>query len=77
MGRKLRVGSVMIWLNLYGRALCVCVCMCRFACSTSVNELPGKGQGSEVVIQGHLEGVADFLSRSYGVPKRYIDVKMS
>ncbi|GAX73699.1 hypothetical protein CEUSTIGMA_g1151.t1 [Chlamydomonas eustigma] len=47
-------------------------CQKKFACSTSVNELPGKNQGSEVLIQGHLEGVSEFLSKAYGVPKKFI-----
>ncbi|KAF5936814.1 hypothetical protein HYC85_024320 [Camellia sinensis] len=46
----------------------------KFACSTSVAELPGK-KGHEVLIQG---GVIDDLGRhlveQYGVPKRYIEV---
>ncbi|WCJ35008.1 eukaryotic translation initiation factor SUI1 family protein [Euphorbia peplus] len=46
----------------------------KFACSTSVQELPGK-KGYEVLIQG---GVIDDLGRhlveQYGVPKRYIEI---
>lgn len=46
----------------------------KFACSTSVTELPGK-KGHEVLIQG---GVIDDLGRhlveQYGVPKRYIEI---
>ncbi|XAR57463.1 hypothetical protein NMG60_11025617 [Bertholletia excelsa] len=46
----------------------------KFACSTSVAELPGK-KGHEVLIQG---GVIDDLGRhlveQYGIPKRYIEV---
>eukprot|EP00798_Chlamydomonas_sp_ICE-L_P017426 gene17427-23728_t len=51
-------------------------CQKKFACATTVTELPGKHQGSEVVIQGTvLEKVADFLTKKYGIPKHYIDVK--
>lgn len=46
----------------------------KFACSTTVAELPGK-KGLEVLIQG---GVIDDLGRHlvehYGIPKRYIEV---
>ncbi|XP_061365739.1 uncharacterized protein LOC133309012 [Gastrolobium bilobum] len=46
----------------------------KFACSTTVAELPGK-KGHEVLVQG---GVIDDLGRhlieQYGVPKRYIEV---
>ncbi|KAH9605225.1 hypothetical protein KSS87_012850 [Heliosperma pusillum] len=46
----------------------------KFACSTSVAELPGK-KGHEVLVQG---GVIDHLAKhlidQYGVPKRYIEV---
>lgn len=46
----------------------------KFACSTTVAELPGK-KGHEVLIQG---GVIDHLAKhlidQYGVPKRYIEV---
>ncbi|GAB4861180.1 hypothetical protein Ancab_036337 [Ancistrocladus abbreviatus] len=46
----------------------------KFACSTSVAELPGK-KGHEVLVQG---GVIDQLARhlveQYGIPKRYIEV---
>ena len=50
-----------------------CVRACRFACSTTVNELPGKKQsGGEIVMQGHVEGVHEFLSKAYGIPRRYI-----
>ncbi|XP_052202315.1 uncharacterized protein LOC127808042 [Diospyros lotus] len=46
----------------------------KFACSTSVAELPGK-KGHEVLVQG---GVIDDLGRhlveQYGIPKRYIEV---
>ena len=46
---------------------------CRFACSTTVNELPGKKQsGGEIVMQGHVEGVHEFLAKAYGIPRRYI-----
>ncbi|GAU26594.1 hypothetical protein TSUD_267090 [Trifolium subterraneum] len=46
----------------------------KFACSTTVGELPGK-KGQEVLVQG---GVIDDLGRhlveQYGVPKRFIEV---
>lgn len=46
----------------------------KFACSTSVAELPGK-KGMEVLVQG---GVIDHLGKHlvehYGIPKRYIEV---
>ncbi|CAN7087629.1 unnamed protein product [Brassica oleracea var. botrytis] len=46
----------------------------KFACSTSVNELPGK-KGYEVLIQGGvIKDVARYMVEHYGVPKRYIEV---
>ncbi|CAN0876336.1 Eukaryotic translation initiation factor 2D [Linum grandiflorum] len=46
----------------------------KFACSTSVGELPGK-KGMEVMIQGgKIEDVARLLVEQYGIPKRYIEV---
>ncbi|XP_050231588.1 uncharacterized protein LOC126680499 [Mercurialis annua] len=46
----------------------------KFACSTSVQELPGK-KGNEVLIQGGvIDDVARHLVEQYGVPKRYIEV---
>ncbi|XP_073305743.1 uncharacterized protein [Primulina huaijiensis] len=46
----------------------------KFACSTTVAELPGK-KGLEVLVQG---GVIDDLARHlvdhYGIPKRYIEI---
>ncbi|XP_020537372.1 eukaryotic translation initiation factor 2D isoform X2 [Jatropha curcas] len=46
----------------------------KFACSTSVQELPGK-KGFEVLIQGGvIDDVARHLVEQYGVPKRYIEV---
>lgn len=47
----------------------------RFASSTAVNELPGKGQGSEVIIQGHHLGVDAFIVSNFLVPKRCVDFK--
>jgi len=58
---------------LVGAELMASECQKKFACSTTVNELPGKHQGKEVVIQGHVEGVVDFLSKQYGIPKKYFD----
>ncbi|KAL2893924.1 Eukaryotic translation initiation factor 2D [Bienertia sinuspersici] len=47
----------------------------KFACSTTVSELPGK-KGHEVLVQG---GVIDHLAKhlidQYGVPKRYIEIE--
>ncbi|KAF9670514.1 hypothetical protein SADUNF_Sadunf13G0077000 [Salix dunnii] len=46
----------------------------KFACSTSVTELPGK-KGHEVLIQGGvIDDVARHLVEQYGVPKRYIEI---
>jgi translation initiation factor 2D len=52
-------------------------CQKKFACSTSVAELPGKNNpGFEVVIQGQVvDQVADHLVKTYGIPKQYILVK--
>ncbi|CAN1181351.1 Eukaryotic translation initiation factor 2D [Linum perenne] len=45
----------------------------KFACSTSVGELPGK-KGLEVMIQGgKIDDVARLLVEQYGIPKRYIE----
>ncbi|CAH9115953.1 unnamed protein product [Cuscuta epithymum] len=46
----------------------------KFACSTSVTELPGK-KGLEVLIQGGvIDDVARHLVEHYGIPKRFIEV---
>ncbi|PKA54560.1 hypothetical protein AXF42_Ash000395 [Apostasia shenzhenica] len=46
----------------------------KFACSTSVAELPGK-KGYEVLVQGGvIDDLAKHLMDHYGVPKRYIEV---
>ncbi|XVF63448.1 hypothetical protein PTKIN_Ptkin09bG0087700 [Pterospermum kingtungense] len=46
----------------------------KFACSTTVTELPGK-KGLEVLIQGGvIDDVARHLLEQYGIPKRYIEV---
>ncbi|CAJ1978197.1 unnamed protein product [Sphenostylis stenocarpa] len=46
----------------------------KFACSTSVAELPGK-KGYEVLVQGGvIDDLARHLIEQYGVPKRYIEV---
>lgn len=46
----------------------------KFACSTSVAELPGK-KGHEVLVQGGvIDNLAKHLIDQYGVPKRYIEV---
>ncbi|KAK6276973.1 hypothetical protein POUND7_017296 [Theobroma cacao] len=45
----------------------------KFACSTTVAELPGK-KGHEVLIQGGvIDDVARHLVEQYGIPKRYIE----
>lgn len=52
------------------------VCQKMFACSSSVAPLPGKNQGSEVVIQGNVpEKVTDYLTKVCGVPYKCISVK--
>ncbi|XP_042495319.1 eukaryotic translation initiation factor 2D [Macadamia integrifolia] len=46
----------------------------KFACSTSVAELPGK-KGYEVMVQGGvIDDLAKQLVEHYGIPKRYIEV---
>ncbi|XP_020238274.1 eukaryotic translation initiation factor 2D [Cajanus cajan] len=46
----------------------------KFACSTTVAELPGK-KGQEVLVQGGvIDDLARHLIEQYGVPKRYIEV---
>ncbi|MED6217773.1 hypothetical protein PIB30_020744 [Stylosanthes scabra] len=46
----------------------------KFACSTTVGELPGK-KGQEVLVQGGvIDDLAKHLIEQYGVPKRYIEV---
>ncbi|KAH1144725.1 hypothetical protein GLYMA_12G241600v4 [Glycine max] len=46
----------------------------KFACSTTVAELPGK-KGHEVLVQGGvIDDLARHLIEQYGVPKRYIEV---
>ncbi|XP_057848736.1 uncharacterized protein LOC131059727 isoform X1 [Cryptomeria japonica] len=47
----------------------------KFACSTSVAELPGKKGQNEVLVQGGvLEDLARHLVQQYGIPKKYIEV---
>lgn len=47
----------------------------KFACSTSVAELPGKKGQHEVLVQGGvIDNLARHLVEHYGVPKRYIEV---
>ncbi|URD76901.1 Translation initiation factor SUI1 [Musa troglodytarum] len=47
----------------------------KFACSTSVAELPGKKGQHEVLVQGGvIDDLAKHLVDHYGVPKRYIEV---
>ncbi|PWA96988.1 eukaryotic translation initiation factor SUI1 family protein [Artemisia annua] len=46
----------------------------KFACSTSVTELPGK-KGHEVLVQGGvIDVLARYLVEQYGIPKKYIEV---
>ncbi|KAJ7982579.1 eukaryotic translation initiation factor 2D [Quillaja saponaria] len=46
----------------------------KFACSTTVAELPGK-KGHEVLVQGGvIDDLAKHLIEQYGIPKRYIEV---
>lgn len=46
----------------------------KFACSTSVSELPGK-KGHEVLVQGGvIDNLGKYLVEQYGIPKRYIEV---
>ncbi|KAL3753070.1 hypothetical protein ACJRO7_000465 [Eucalyptus globulus] len=46
----------------------------KFACSTTVAELPGK-KGYEVLVQGGvIDDLARHLIEQYGIPKRYIEV---
>ncbi|OVA07440.1 Translation initiation factor SUI1 [Macleaya cordata] len=46
----------------------------KFACSTTVAELPGK-KGYEVLVQGGvIDDLAKYLLEHYGVPKRYVEV---
>ncbi|RVW60110.1 hypothetical protein CK203_086560 [Vitis vinifera] len=46
----------------------------KFACSTTVAELPGK-KGHEVLVQGGvIEDLAKHLVEQYGIPKRCIEV---
>ncbi|XP_020253031.1 eukaryotic translation initiation factor 2D [Asparagus officinalis] len=47
----------------------------KFACSTSVAELPGKKGQHEVLVQGGvIDNLAKHLIEHYGIPKRYIEV---
>ncbi|KAG0467556.1 hypothetical protein HPP92_019136 [Vanilla planifolia] len=47
----------------------------KFACSTSLAELPGKKGQHEVLVQGGvIEDLAKHLIDQYGVPRRYIEV---
>lgn len=47
----------------------------KFACSTSVAELPGKKGQNEVLVQGGvLEDLAKHLVQPYGIPKKYIEI---
>ncbi|XP_057456977.1 uncharacterized protein LOC130747933 isoform X2 [Lotus japonicus] len=46
----------------------------KFACSTTIAELPGK-KGHEVLVQGGvIDDLARHLIEHYGVPKRFIEV---
>ncbi|CAD7700468.1 unnamed protein product [Ostreobium quekettii] len=52
-------------------------CQKKFACSTSIDDLPGKGpRGKEVTVQGHVvDELAAYLLKEKGVPKRYVEIK--
>ncbi|KAF6250354.1 hypothetical protein COO60DRAFT_1576296 [Scenedesmus sp. NREL 46B-D3] len=52
-------------------------CQRKYACSTSVNDLPGKNNpGQEVILQGNvIEKLPDYLMATYGIPKKYFLVK--
>ncbi len=51
-------------------------CQKAFACSATADELPGKGQGWEVVVQGTIvDKVAAHLTAAYHVPRAYITTK--
>lgn len=47
----------------------------KFACSTTVAELPGKKGQYEVLVQGGvLEDLGRHLVQQYGIPKKYIEI---
>lgn len=47
----------------------------KFACSTSVTELPGKKGQYEILVQGGvLEDLGRHLVQHYGIPKKYIEI---
>lgn len=47
-----------------------------FACATTVNDLPGNQvKGQEIILQGHIELIPDFLTKTYGIPRKYIELK--
>lgn len=47
----------------------------KFACSTSVAELPGKKGQYEVLVQGGvIEDLGKHLVQQYGIPKKYIEI---
>lgn len=47
----------------------------KFACSTTVAELPGKKGQHEVLVQGGvIDNLSKYLIDHYGVPKRFIEV---
>lgn len=52
-------------------------CQKKFACSTTVSELPGqKSNGHELVMQGQrADEVVKYLVAEYQIPKQFIEVK--
>jgi len=46
-----------------------------FAASTTIQQLPGKNAGEEILVQGNvLKGVSDYLTDKLCIPKKYIEV---
>ena len=52
-------------------------CQKKFACSTTIDDLPGKGnRGKEVTVQGHVaEEMASYFVQGKKIPKKYIEIK--
>ncbi|GAQ79177.1 eukaryotic translation initiation factor SUI1 family protein [Klebsormidium nitens] len=47
----------------------------KFASSSTVQEVPGKKDASEVLVQGGvLEDLGRYLVQQYGIPKKYIEI---
>ena len=46
-----------------------------FAASTTVQQLPGKGAGKEVLVQGTVaKNIADYLVDKYHIARKYIEI---